>query len=232
MAFSFHDEKLNFLYMNGVITYEKEINEKNETIAYVKFNSPFIQKCLFRRFSRELFEHLGTIKKPFEDLSDTFTGTGLHIPNQLCRYEAYLKANKDWLLKDAPRRKDMRIYEAIYHFNLFSFLQQFFNRRAIVHPEFPTGNGKIDLKISYQDEMYDIEIKSFSDEYGYNEALLQAARYAKSLSLQEITLAAFVDYIPDDIRQRPEVEHTDKDTNVKVMPVFIETQATKNKNQQ
>jgi len=228
ILFSFDDKKLNYLYMNGIITNEKSKDANNTLQNYVKFTCPFVQKRLFNRYSREMFQYLGVVSNSFEDLSDCFGEGEINLKNILRRYEAYLKKNKSWLLKDAPRRKDNRIYEAVYHFNLYAFLQQFLTNRASVHPEFPTGNGKIDLVIKQKEQMYGIEIKSFSDDYGFHLALIQAARYAKSLRLTEITLAVFVDYIPDDKRLQYEKPIEDHETGVLVNPVFMATNEGEN----
>ena len=59
---------------------------------------------------------------PFDDLSDTISEQALNIRNLLRPYEAYLPANRAWLRKNAPRRRepvgrDLPIFEAVYHFN-------------------------------------------------------------------------------------------------------------------
>ena len=96
-----------------------------------------------------------------------------------------IQKNRDWLLKDAPKRKDMRIFEAVYHFNLYRYLCDFLGaKKARVYPEFPTGNGKVNIIIEYADRMYAIEIKSYTDETGYFEALDQAAGYGAQLGLK------------------------------------------------
>jgi hypothetical protein len=135
-----------------------------------------------------------------------------------------LKKNRGWLLKDAPRREDMRIYEAVYHFNLYSYLKQFLGvEGGSVNPEFPTGNGKIDLIVSFAGKRYGIEVKSFTTRGNYMHALVQAARYGKQLGLEEIFLAIFVDAIDDKNRGIYEKEYLDETTGVKVVPCFIET---------
>ena len=50
-------------------------------------------------------------------------------------------------------------------------------------PEFPTGNGKIDLLIRYADTIYGLEVKSFVNQRVYQEALLQAVSYGIQLPL-------------------------------------------------
>lgn len=60
---------------------------------------------------------------------------------------------------DDPSRTDLRLYEAVYHFNLFMWLSRFLERTGgRVHPEFPTGNGQIDLLIRYQTYRYGLEL--------------------------------------------------------------------------
>jgi len=121
-----------------------------------------VQKRLFNRFSREMFKHLGNIIDPFEDLAEIITGDSLNVQNLIKRYQKYISQNKDWLFKNAPRRSDLKIFEAVYHFNFYRFLSSFLERiGGWVCPEFPTGNGKIDILIQYSERLYGIEVKSF-----------------------------------------------------------------------
>ncbi|MCP4150857.1 MAG: hypothetical protein GY757_24130, partial [bacterium] len=55
---------------------------------------------------------MGQLVEPFESLEDTVTEKTVDIRNLARRYQQYLAKNKDWLLEDVPRRKDLRIYEA------------------------------------------------------------------------------------------------------------------------
>ncbi|MCP4404943.1 MAG: hypothetical protein GY801_47535, partial [bacterium] len=154
IEFDFDKRDLNFLYMNGVI--DIEATQDN---LYVKFPSPMVQKRLFSYFSHELFEYMGKLFEPFADLSDTLTEQELMLKGLLGHYQKYLQINKEWLFKQAPRRADLRIYEAIYHFNLYMYLHKFLqNKGGRVWPEFPTGNGKIDILISYREQLYGIEV--------------------------------------------------------------------------
>jgi hypothetical protein len=92
-----------------------------------------------------------------------------------------------------------------------------------VVPEFPTGNGKIDLLITYAGRRYGIEVKSYSTARDYNEALGQAARYGKQLDMSEIFLVFFVEKIDAESRKKYEVDYRDKETGVTVKPFFINT---------
>ena len=88
---------------------------------------------------------------------------------------------------------------------------------------FPTGNGRIDLLIRYAGRIYGLELKSFTDAFGYRRAVGQAARYARQLGLQELTLVLFVDAIDDANRRTYGAAHVDPDTGVRVAPIFVET---------
>jgi len=131
----------------------------------------------------------------------------------------------DWLLKDAPRRRtDLRIYEAVYHFNLYMYLKQFFrDKGGQVFPEFPTGNGKVDLLVRYGGRLYALELKSFKDLFAYRKALERAAEYAVQLGLDRIHLILFIEEIGDEDRRRLESPYEDAESGVTVEPLFVET---------
>ena len=217
--FRFDEPHVNFLYLNGVIDREPAADGRQ----YVRFSCPFVQKRLFNYFSSTLAGYTGSVFSAFEDLSDTITNVGLDVRRLLRRYERHLRANRDWLLKDAPRRRDLRVFEAVHHFFLYSFLDRFLQPRGgRVYPEFPTGNGTIDLLIQYAGKVYGLEVKSFTDAFGYRQALGQAARYARQLGLARVTLVFFVDAVDDANRDAYEAVHVDE-TGVTIDPVFVET---------
>ncbi|MDM8551299.1 AAA-like domain-containing protein [Desulfobacterales bacterium HSG2] len=219
IVFKYDNRRLNFLYMNGVIDIEETEDE-----LYVRFSSPFVQKRLFNFFSDELFPETGKLYEPFEDISDTITPDSLNIRNLMRRHETHIKRNREWLLRDAPRRKDLRIYEAVYHFNLYRYLCDFLGtKNTRVYPEFPTGNGKVDLIIEYAGQIYAIEVKSYTNEAGYREGLIQAAEYGEEMTVSEVWLVLFVEYVDEKNREKYERDYLDEDTGVTVKPVFVET---------
>ncbi|MCP4110692.1 MAG: hypothetical protein GY749_35070 [Desulfobacteraceae bacterium] len=219
IVFRYDDQRLNYLYMNGVIDIEE-----TEDDLYARFSSPFVQKRLFNFFSDELFREMGKLYEPFEDLSDTITPDRLNIRNLMRRHETHLKMNREWLLEDAPRRKDLRIYEAVYHFNLYRYLCDFLGtKNTRVYPEFPTGNGKVDLIIEYAGQVYAIEVKSYTNQAGYREALTQAAEYGEQMNISEVHLVFFVEYVDEKNREKYEKDCQDEKTGVTVKPVFVET---------
>lgn len=218
--FSYDDKLLNYLYLNGVIDWETE----NDTNYYVRFACPFVQKRLFNYFARNLFGYMGKLHEPFEDLSDAASKDQLNIVNLMRRFQAHLKKNREWLLEDAPRRKDMRIFEAVFHFNLYRFLCDFLEtRQAKVWPEFPAGNGAVDILIKYAGRLYALELKSYTDKAGFGKALDQAAKYGKQLALLEISLVFFVEYIDEANREKYEQRYPNAETGVTVSAIFVET---------
>ena len=217
--FHFDEPRVNFLYLNGVIDREPAADGRQ----YVRFSCPFVQKRLFNYFSSTLAGDTGPLFTAFEDLSDAIGDAGLDVRGLLRRFERYLRANRGWLLKDAPRRRDLRVFEAVHHFVLYAFLDRFLQPRGgRVYPEFPAGNGTIDLLIRYAGKVYGVEVKSFTDAFGYRRALGQAARYGRQLGLAGVTLVFFVDAVDDANRGRYEAVHVDE-TGVTVEPVFVET---------
>jgi hypothetical protein len=218
VRFRYDDQQLNFLYMNGVI--DVEVAEDNR--YYVRFSSPFVQKRLFNYFAFDIFPDVGRLYRPFENLDDTITATSLDVRRLLRRYEQYLKENRNWLLRNVPRRSDLRPYEAVYHFNFYAYLEQFFQYRGgQVLAEFPTGNGKVDILIRYAGQVYGLELKSFEDNIQYNQAIAQAAQYGQQLGLAAVTLVFFVEEIDEANRQKYEVEIVDPATDVTVDVVFV-----------
>jgi hypothetical protein len=221
LSFRFDDPLINFLYMNGIIDYEKSTKKEN----VVKFSSPFVQKRLFNYFSRQIFRTMDYLYNPMDDLSTIIDENKINIPNLMRLYEKYLKENRTWLLKDAPRRKtDMRIYEAVYHFNLYMYLKHFFqDMDGNVVPEFPTGNGKVDILITYKENLYALELKSFRNYLIYKKSLTRAAEYAAELGQNIVYLILFIEEVNDENRKKFEVVYEDDGTGVKVIPIFVET---------
>ena len=222
IEFKYDDPRINFLYMNGVI--DEEV--AGETNYYVRFPCPFVQKRLFSHFANELFRDVGQLHKPFDNLDDTITATDLILKNLLRRYQTYLQQNRAWLLKDVPRKANLRIFEAVSPFQPLYVPGAFLdNKGGKVWPEFPTGNGQIDLMLRRGDKLYGLELKSFTDDFDYRNALKQAARYARNLHLSEIVVAFFVEEIDDANRLKYETTWVDTNGDVTVHPVFVATGA-------
>ena len=217
--FSFDDPRLNFLYLNGVID-----GERSNGRMVCRFSCPFIQARLFNYFSQRLFHALDEIHDPLADIDAILEAPELDVPALMELYQNYLSKNRHWLLKDAPRRKsDLRIYEAVFHFNLYMYLKRFFlDKGGTVFPEFPTGNGKVDILIRFRDRTCALELKSFQDRHAYTQALKQAAAYGNQLGLERIYLILFIDGIDAENRRTLEAVHKEAESDVRVQPIFIQ----------
>jgi len=221
IKFTYRDPIINFLYMNGVVSVEQVSLSEN----YVKFPCPYIQKQLFNYFARELYQEMDGLYSPFEDLSDTITEDSLNLSQLLLRYEQYLQTNREQVLKNAPRRQnDLRVYEAVFHFHLYLYLTSFLRSyEAQIQPEFPTGNGQIDLLIRHAGQLFGLELKSFANQREYRKALIQAAKYGQHLGVTSIWLVLFIESVDEKNRQRFEVDYTDDKTGVTIHPRFVQT---------
>jgi len=199
IPFAFHEPIHGALYMHGLIIPEtlRKPNGLHENVC--RFSSPFIQDTLYSALSSMLVNNTGSVLglDPLDDLADVFAPTNsLDLPALLQRYKDYLvrlkaKGINPW--KEQPRRKsDYQLTEAVGHFHLHAWLQTAIGRQCVVSPEFPTGNGRVDLHISYGNQRGIIEVKSFVNQYQAVEDRQQAARYGQRLGLSQVTLALFI----------------------------------------
>jgi hypothetical protein len=196
VPFSLDADWCAYLYMNGVITSEIQINSRNQPRILCRFSCPFIQKRLYNALALDLIGDRLPIPavEIMDDLADVFEA-GLHLPLLLARYKSYLvrmKARGLNPFKDQPRRADLHYTEAVGHFHLYAWLQSAVGRRCVISPEFPTGNGKVDIHLNCDGRRGIIEVKSFINVSEVSNAQLQAAAYSGKLGLSSVTLALFV----------------------------------------
>ncbi|WP_446007983.1 hypothetical protein [Candidatus Electrothrix sp.] len=205
LPFSFHDPICNYLYLHGIIISETIRNGTGELTEICSFSSPFIQTCLYHALSREILNDRKAILAlpPLDDLADVFSGPQLDLPALLQRYKDYLYRLKEqgvnpW--KEQPRRRaDLHLTEAVGHFHLFSWLQEAITRRCVVSPEFPTGNGRVDIHLRCDERRGIIEVKSFTDRYQIAADQKQAAEYSADLGLDSVTVALFIPVLEEDV---------------------------------
>ncbi len=223
--FVFRKPLHNYLHLNGIIKPEEGIDEKGEPIDYIKFTCQFIHRQLFEYFVDDYVNFDGKLlTDPFIELDHIFGDDYIVIDEVVKIYQEYIDVNKENLFKDASRRKDLRIFEAVYHFDIYAYLTRFFQSTNIsIHPEFPTGNGKIDLIFKQKNDIYGLELKSFSTMIEYKKALTQCADYANSLGIKYITLLFFTeDKISVESRTKLEKSYFNEETNIEVKPRFIQ----------
>jgi hypothetical protein len=223
--FSFHDPLCNYMYLHGIVISETLRDPNGGLDEICRFSSPFIQDCLYRALSREIVEKSPSILtlQPLDDLGDVFQEGTLNLPALLNRYKEYLIRLKTqginpWL--DQPRRKtDMKLTEAVGHFHLFSWLREAVGDRCIVSPEFPTGNGQVDLHLRCGSERGIIEVKSFVKNSQIKYDKEQAADYAQNLYLDQVTLALFIPVLEEKVLEK--LSTTEMVNGIKVTVVAI-----------
>ncbi len=88
------------------------------------------------------------------------------------------------------------------HFHLYFWLQNAVGRRCVISPEFPTGNGRVDLHLKCGGKRGIIEVKSFSNFSELEDSKEQAARYSAELGMNSVTLAVFVPTDDENILNR------------------------------
>ena len=197
VPFSLDADWCGYLYLNGVIEPETSIDKDSNSIEVCRFSCPFIQKRLYNALTDDLIgDRLPMLAlDPLDDLADVFEGETLNLPSLLDRYKAYLvrmKANGLNPFKDQPRRSDLNYTEAVGHFHLYAWMKEAVADICVISPEFPTGNGKVDLHLTCRNKIGIIEIKSFRSYAGMQKAISQAAAYARRLNLPSVTVALFV----------------------------------------
>ncbi len=197
VPFSLDADWCGYLYLNGVIEPETSIDKDSNSIEVCRFSCPFIQKRLYNALTDDLIgDRLPILAlEPLDDLADVFEGEILNLPSLLDRYNAYLVRMKTKGLnpfKDQPRRSDLNYTEAVGHFHLYAWMKEAVADICVISPEFPTGNGKVDLHLTCRNKIGIIEIKSFRSYAGMQKAISQAAAYARRLNLPSVTVALFV----------------------------------------
>ena len=226
IRFTFDTNWCNYMYMHGLITYEK-IRDENKYLNICRFSSPFIQERLYNALvidMRDSQDDRILALEPLDLLEDVFAAHEVNIPALLKRYKNYLKRLKDhgenpWA--NQPRRKsDLHLTEAVGHFHLYYWLTMALRKRCIVSPEFPTGNGKVDLHLLCQEKKKGlIEVKSFVNAYEVKDAIIQAAKYAKKTKHDTISIAMFAPFTDEHVLEQLSVTEIINDVIVNMIAI-------------
>ncbi len=224
IPFNIEQDWCNYLYMNGIIDSETYIDGRGEEIDICRFSSPFVQERLYGSLTTDIIgDNFPITALDFLDtLADVFLPDKINVPALLKRYKDYLSRLKDKGLnpwKDQPRRSDLSYTEAVGHFHLYAWLQEAVGRRCVISPEFPTGNGKVDIHLRCNDIEAIIEVKSFRNLSDLESDKYQAAKYANSLGRDLVTIAAFVPSHDEKVHEK--VSGEELISKVKVVIVTI-----------
>ncbi len=198
VIFSLDADWCNYMYLHGLIDREKVVAESGKQQFFCRFASPFIQLRIYNALTYDLFDEHHPILPldPLDELTDVFQERSLDLPALLSRYKDYLarlkaKGINPW--QEQPRRKtDVHLMEAVGHFHLYAWLKEVLHDLCVVSPEFPTGNGKVDLHVKCGEHQGIIEVKSFTSASRLKKDRTKTAQYAKTLQLDAVTMAVFI----------------------------------------
>jgi hypothetical protein len=208
VPFFFHHAQHNYLYLHGIIEPVLETSPNGNRQYICRFTSKFVQLCLYDALRSEIIGQEMPILalEPLDELTEVFAGTSLNLPALLSRYKDYLARLKaqginPWL--EQPRRKtDFKLKEAVGQFHLFSWLREAVGERCIISPEFPTGNGRVDLHLRCGAQLGILEVKSFVKSYQLKLDQKHAADYAKNLGLDSVTMAVFIPVLEETVLEK------------------------------
>jgi hypothetical protein len=226
IKFSFASDWCNYMYMHGLIRYH-EI-EQDQKLQYIcQFSCPYVQDVLYNVFVLDIEnKHNRNVLalEPVDCLEDVLNGPTLNLPALLKRYKAFLerlkdKGNNPW--QDQPRRKtDYHLTEAVGHFHLYFWLKMALDDICTIIPEFPTGNGKVDLHIKYKSNKKGlIEVKSFVNALKLRQGIIQASDYAAKTAYSDITIALFAPFTDENVLNQLSTSQTINNVTVHVVAI-------------
>ncbi|MCI5150986.1 MAG: hypothetical protein D3916_16655, partial [Candidatus Electrothrix sp. MAN1_4] len=73
---------------------------------------------------------------------------------------------------------------------------------CLVSPEFPAGNGRVDIHLRCGEQQGIIEVKSFARQSRLIADKQQAAEYAAKLGLDSVTVALFIPVQEEDVLEQ------------------------------
>ena len=94
-------------------------------------------------------------------------------------------------------------------------------KRCTIRPEFPTGNGKVDLHLLCQGDHKKglIEVKSFVNAYVLKDSIKQAAKYASKTKHDTVTVAMFAPFNDENVLTQLSVTETIDNVTVNVVAI-------------
>lgn len=212
IKYSFYESSINYLAMNGIICEAPGVDERGEESYVCRFSSPFVQKLLYDALATEYYPRRYGLYAipPLDGLEDVLSEDGLHLERLIPRYQDYLVRER--AAGYNPRlgqglRDDLRTVEAAGHFHLYAWLRLAVGGEAVVAPEFPTGNGKVDLLVAWKSFKGIIEVKSFRRTSLLGQDQQQTAAYARQLGLNEAVLVMFAEILDESVLTRLSSEH-------------------------
>jgi len=172
IPFLIYDEQMKFLYSHGVIAKDPTGN--------VDVAIPLYKNALITAFHPRINGETKHYTSPSERFEEFYSATGLDIDKIIRHYIHYVQ-RRGFRAFDTENLK-----ESACHYSFDAFINFFIERLGgKTFMEVPSGRGRIDTLIVYQDNAYVIEVKIWSDVFYYQKGKRQLAAYAKSEGLPE-----------------------------------------------
>ncbi|WP_240739272.1 AAA-like domain-containing protein [Marinitoga lauensis] len=184
VEFNIYDERINYLYLNGVID-----NCEGKCCVRV----PLYYKALYDRFKPQVNGEKDKMKPFGETIKNYIDNNGILDLNKLMkRYIKYIKQ------RGAIMFKGRNYYEGVYQYNLDQFLSLYVEAtNGKVYPETEVGGGRIDLLINLNNKEYLIEVKANIDSDEYEKGKKQLLEYLKRKEQKEGWLIIYSNAIED-----------------------------------
>jgi len=171
IPFTVDDERIKFLQVNGVV---------EDAGGFVDVPVPLYKKRLINAFQPLINGETVYYTSPSERFDEFYKAGGLDIDKIIRHYIAYVQ-RRGFRAFDVENLK-----ESACHYSFDAYLNFFVERLGgKTFMEVPTGRGRLDTIILYQDKAYIIEIKRWADAFYYQQGKRQLAEYAKSEALSE-----------------------------------------------
>jgi hypothetical protein len=109
----------------------------------------------------------------------------LDMQKMLCEFtDFYRKNSAIWLEKFSYK-------EAGPHLLLMAFLQRIINGGGKIHREYALGTGRVDLCVTWQKQIFVIELKIYDGPQSITKGLIQTAQYMDTCNATEGHLVIF-----------------------------------------
>lgn len=171
IPFTVNDPRLAYLYAHGVIANV----DGNVDIAL-----PLYSKALIAAFRPLVNGEASHFTAAHDDVQDYVSAAGLNVRALLEKYRDYVR-RRGFRAFDTDHLK-----EGAWHYSLDGFINFFIERLGgDTLVEVPTGRGRTDIVILYQQHKYIIETKRFVDQSYFESGKYQLATYLTSEGVDE-----------------------------------------------
>ena len=187
VEFQIYRENIKELYVNGIITHDKD--------GFVAFRVPLYRKCLYAAFYPYTNGEAKRIGSTI-DIDEYFSPEGnLYIEKVINNYKKYALRRKFKYFQEKNKHGEyITLKEATLVYSFETYLNAFLSMvDGKTYLEAHTGVGRTDLIITVNNEEFVVEAKVYSDIVKFRKGKQQLAQYAKSLSLSSAIYLVFVE---------------------------------------